>query len=159
MTEVNQQLVDILQRQIEVEEKTLTKLAEAEDSAKETSVRLVFLEMRLDSYKHKKFLEGVIEMLQETPCDKWSAKVDRYIDRVKLQKQLEEFLDDEGEMLELVEQAIPLMNDPIGELLLTHLKEDEQKHNRALLKLVKIVQQIPLQTVKGEKGSDIVCAE
>ncbi|MGY5877013.1 MAG: hypothetical protein RTU30_14780, partial [Candidatus Thorarchaeota archaeon] len=140
-------------------EKTLTKLAEAEDSAKETAVRLVFLEMRLDSYKHKKFLEGLIEMLQETPCDKWSAKIDRYIDRVKLHKQLEEFLQDEGEMLDLVEQAIPLMDDKIGEMLLTHLKDDEQKHNKDLKELVKIIQQIPLQTVKGEKGSDIVCEE
>ena len=159
MTNSNQRLIEILEKQIEVEDKTLSKLANAEESVSETAVRLVFLEMRLDSYKHKKFLEGLINILKETPCDTWNAKIQRYIDRVKLKRHLDDLIQDEKEMLRLTREAIALMDDPIGEMLLTHLSEDEERHAKDMVELVRMVQALPLQTFKAEKGSDIVCAD
>ncbi len=159
MESTDAQLVEILEKQIEVEDNTLAKISEAESTVTETAVRLVFLEMRLDSYKHKKFLEGLVDILKETPCDTWSAKIQRYIDRVKLKRQLEELITEEKEMLHLTREAIRLMNDNIGEILLTHIMEDEERHTKDLAEIVRIVQTLPLQTVKGEKGSDIVCID
>ena len=157
VTVPNTKLVEILSDQIAVEEQTLTDLQKAEDRASETAVKLVFMEMRLDTWKHKKFLEGMIEMINSTPCDRWSAKVQRYIDRVKLSRELTEFMSQESKMIELLDQALEEMTDPLGKLLLQHLRHDEERHHSDLEDITRLIQLQPLQSVKGETGADIVC--
>ncbi len=159
MSEPNPQLVSILQNQITVEEQTLNDLHEAEKGAEEIAVRLVFMEMRLDTWKHMKFLEGMIEMMKKTPCDRWSAKVQRYVDRVKLSRDLESFRMQESKMIHLLDNALAEMNDPIGVLLLQHLRNDEERHHTDLEEITRLVKMQPLQTVKGVTGSDIVCED
>ena len=78
MSGTEAQIIDIMREQITVEQETLDRLVRLEEEAKETVVRLAFMELRLDTWKHIKFLEGMIEHLTSTPCDEWSAKVARY---------------------------------------------------------------------------------
>ncbi|MFW9843072.1 MAG: hypothetical protein ACFFEV_00690 [Candidatus Thorarchaeota archaeon] len=151
------ELSTILNEQIDVEQETLKNLELAEEQASETAVRLIFMEMRFDTAKHIKFLESIIKMLETTPCDEWSAKVQRYIDRVKLQRDLESFIEQESKMITLLEKALTKIDDPLARFLLLHLKEDEESHHDDLKELVRLIQMQPLQRVKGEKGSDIVC--
>ena len=155
----NDRLIELLQKQIEVEKKTLNMLAIAEDEVSETAVRLAFMDLRLDSWKHQKFLEGMIELLTKTPCDEWSAKVQRYIDRIKLKKTLDDLIAEEKEMVKLAEQALEEITDPLGRFLLTHLKEDEKHHTENLRQLLSLIMTSPLQSVKGQKGSDIICTD
>ena len=154
----NQKLLYLLEKQIEVEKKTLNMLSKAESEVSETAVRLAFLDLRLDSWKHQKFLEGMIEMINETPCDEWSAKVQRYVDRIKLQKTLDALIVEEKEMLSLAQKSIEEMKDPIGKFLLIHLRDDEQTHTESLEELSKLIMSAPLQSVKAQKGSDIECS-
>ena len=154
----NEKLIDLLQRQIEVEKKTLNMLSKAEEEVSETAVRLAFLDLRLDSWKHQKFLEGMIEMINETPCDEWSAKVQRYVDRVKLKKTLDALIIEEKEMLSIAEESIEEMKDPIGKFLLIHLRDDEKTHTENLDELSRLIMTPPLQSVKGVKGTDIDCS-
>jgi rubrerythrin len=154
---LDQELSAILLEQIEVEAETLEELEMAEKQSQETAVRLMFMEMRFDTAKHKKFLESVIEMLETTPCDEWSAKVGRYIDRVNLQRDLESFIEKESKMIGLLEQALERIEDPLARFLLLHLKDDEESHHSDLKELVRLIQIEPLQKVKGVKGTDIVC--
>ena len=155
----NSRLIDLLERQIEVEKRTLDILAKAEDEVSETAVRLAFMELRLDSWKHQKFLEGMVELVTKTPCDEWSAKVQRYIDRVKLKKTLDSLVSEEKEMLSLTEQSLQEITDPLGKFLLTHLREDEKSHTQNLEELLRLIMTAPLQSVKGQKGTDIECTD
>ncbi len=157
MSSVDSKLIETLQKQIEVEERTLNMLAKAEEEVKETAVKLVFMELRLDSWKHQKFLEGIIEILNDTPCDAWSAKVQRYIDRVKLQKTIEALVEEEKEMEALAEESLKNTNDPVAQFLLRHLKEDETHHRKELEELIRLIKTAPLQSKIAEKGTDIVC--
>ncbi len=157
MSTVDLELIETLQKQIEVEKDTLIRLSIAEEEVSETAVKLVFMELRLDSWKHQKFLEGIVEMLQETPCDTWSAKVQRYIDRVKLDKTLDELISAESKMFNLAEKALTSTKDPVAQFLLNHLKHDEQHHKKELEGLITLIQTSPLQSKKGTKGTDIVC--
>ena len=157
MSTADLDLIEILQKQIEIEKDTLNKLSIAEEEVSETAVKLVFMELRLDSWKHQKFLEGIIEMLKETPCDAWSAKVQRYIDRVKLDKTLHDLVKAESEMFALAEKALKSTDDPVAQYLLNHLKHDEQHHKKELENLITLIQTSPLQAKKGQKGTDIVC--
>ena len=157
MSSVDSKLIETLQKQIEVETRTLNMLAEAEDEVSETAVKLVFMELRLDSWKHQKFLEGILEILEDTPCDTWSAKVQRYIDRVKLQKTIEALVKEEKQMEVLAEESLKNTKDPFAQFLLKHLGEDERHHLEKLEELSRLIHTAPLQSKKGEKGTDIVC--
>lgn len=157
MSEADSEVIDIFRTQIALEQKTLDRLVKLEEDAKETAVRLAFMDLRLDTWKHIKFLEGMIELLTTTPCDEWSAKVGRYAGRVKLERELVILRKDEDKMTDLLGKAIMKVNDPIANLLLEHLKEEEISHSKDLQKLVKLIQQSPLQSKKGVKGTDIVC--
>ncbi len=157
MNDRTMELVELLKRQIEIENKTLKELEQAENEAQEPPVKMCYLEMRLDTWKHIKFLEGLVEMINKVPCDEWMSKVDRYIDRVKLERTLSSIMQQEESMKTLSHQASRLMDDPIGKMLLEHLTADERRHGDALKSLIKTVKQMPLQTKKGKKGSDISC--
>lgn len=157
VSQADSEIIEIFKNQIEVENRTLNKLVKLEEEAHETAVRLAFMDLRLDTWKHVKFLQGMIELLSTTPCDDWSAKVGRYAGRVKLERELEFLRKDENEMITLLGKAINKVDDPIAKLLLQHMKDEESSHYKDLEKLVKLIQKSPLQSKKGEKGTDIVC--
>ena len=52
----DEKLRETLKKQIEVEKETIEMVKKAEERVSETAVKLAFLEIRLDSYKHQKFL-------------------------------------------------------------------------------------------------------
>jgi rubrerythrin len=151
------ELISIFRKQIDIENKTLEKLVKLEEDAKETVVRLAFMELRLDTWKHVKFLQGMIELLTTTPCDEWSAKVGRYAGRVKLERELSALVGDEEQMVSLLETSLKKVDDPIGQLLIEHMRDEEMTHHEDLKKLVRLIKRAPLQSKKGEKGSDIAC--
>lgn len=151
------ELIEIMKDQIEVEQGALNRLVKLEEDAKETVVRLAFMELRLDTWKHIKFLEGMIEHLTTTPCDEWSAKVGRYAGRVKLEREIESIISDETKMVKLLDKALEKINDPIALLLMGNLRKEENNHLDYLSNWVRIIQQAPLQAKKGVKGTDIVC--
>jgi bacterioferritin (cytochrome b1) len=150
-------IIGIFQQQIKIESKTLDKLVQLEEGAKETAVRLAFMDLRLDTWKHIKFLEGMIELLTSTPCDEWSAKVGRYAGRIKLDRELEGLIKDENQMVSLLDKALKMIDDPIAQLLVEHMRDEEGTHHDDLKKLIKLIKASPLQSKKGEKGTDIVC--
>ena len=143
--------------QINVEQAALNRLVKLEEDSKETVVRLAFMELRLDTWKHIKFLEGMIEHLTTTPCDEWSAKVGRYAGRVKLEREIDSLISDENEMVDLLDKALDKIKDPIAKLLMKNLRDEENRHREYLADWVKLIQLAPLQAKKGEKGTDIVC--
>lgn len=157
MSGKEQEIISILESQIEVEKKTLDRISRLENDAKEVAVRLAFMDLRLDTWKHIKFLEGMIEHMDTVPCDEWSAKVGRYAGRVKLERELQALISEESEMVRLLEKVLPKVEDPIARLMLEHMREEETSHNTDLKQLVTLIKQTPLQAKKGQKGTDIVC--
>ncbi len=157
MSGTEAEIIAVLDEQIQIEQNTLEKLVKLEEDSKETAVRLAFLDLRLDTWKHIKFLEGMKELLTTTPCDEWSAKVARYAGRIKLERELKSLAQEEDKMINLLEKALVKVSDPIARLLLEHMKGEESSHSTDLRQLVKLIQVSPLQSKKGEKGTDIVC--
>ncbi|MFW9809994.1 MAG: hypothetical protein ACFFE6_11520 [Candidatus Thorarchaeota archaeon] len=157
MSGTEAEIIAVLDEQIQLEQNTLEKIVKLEEDSKETAVRLVFLDLRLDTWKHIKFLEGMKELLSTTPCDEWSAKVARYAGRIKLERELNSLALEEDRMISLLEKALGKISDPIARLLLEHMREEESDHSTDLKQLVKLIQKSPLQSKKGEKGTDIVC--
>ncbi|MGQ4912682.1 MAG: hypothetical protein ACP6KW_10975 [Candidatus Thorarchaeota archaeon] len=157
MSDRDARLIGIFREQLEVEKQALERVSRMEDESSETAVRLAFMDLRLDTWKHVKFLEGMIELLSTTPCDEWSAKVARYAGRVKLERQVQELAASERQMMELMDKALDLVDDPIARLLIEHMRGEEGSHHEDLGRLVDLIKQAPLQSKKGKTGSEIVC--
>ncbi len=157
MSDKNEKLIAIIERQIEVEEETLNELSLAEESVSEPAVRLILMELRLDTWRHKNLLQGMLEIISTTPCDSWSAKVQRYIDRIKLENILKSVLAKEGEMIELLSQALHELEDPLAKAIFQRLKDDEKRHDSGLREVITMIKTAPLQRQKAQRGNDIVC--
>ena len=157
MIGMNAEVITILEEQIQIEQDALENIVQLENNSKETAVRLTFLDLRLNTWKHIKFSEGIIEILTTTPCDEWSAKVGRYSGRIRLERELSSLVIEEGKMISQLEKALDKISDPIAKQFLKHMKDEESNHSKDLMQLVKIFQMSPLQTKKGVKGTDIVC--
>lgn len=151
------EIIAVMKEQIEVEQATLNRLVKLEEDSTEPAVRLTFMELRLDTWKHIKFLEGMIEHLITTPCDEWSEKVGRYANRIKLEREIRDLIDDENKMLSLLNSSLKKTNDSVIQLMIEHLKDEESDHLKYLSKWAKFVQKTPLQSKRGKKGTDIVC--
>lgn len=157
MSGLEAELIALMKEQIEVEQETLNRLVKLEEGSSEPAVRLTFMELRLDTWKHIKFLEGMIEHLTTTPCDEWSEKIGRYANRIKLEREIRDLIDDENKMLSLLNSSLKKTNDAVIQLMVEHLKDEENNHLKYLSKWAKFVQQTPLQSKRGKKGTDIVC--
>ncbi|MFW9806019.1 MAG: hypothetical protein ACFFFK_04760 [Candidatus Thorarchaeota archaeon] len=157
MSGTEAEIMEIMKDQIKVEQKTLERLVKLEEESRETVVRLAFMQLRLDTWKHIKFLEGMIEHLTTTPCDEWSAKVGRYAGRIKLEREIESLINDQTKMVKFVENALKIIKDPIAQHMMGGLREEEDGHREYLSEWVKLINQAPLQSKKGVKGTDIVC--
>jgi rubrerythrin len=151
------QLIEIFRKQIDVEKKALEHVSKMEEEATETAVRLAFMNLRLDTWKHVKFLEGLIELIEAVPCDEWSAKVGRYAGRIKLEREVKKLAGREQEMIDLLTEALEIVEDPIAKLMIEHMRSEEGEHFEDLEKLTDLIKQAPLQPKKGQKGTDIVC--
>ncbi len=123
MNGIDAEVIAILDEQIQVEQDALEKIVRLEDDSKETAVRLAFLDLRLDTWKHIKFLEGMKEIINTTPCDEWSAKVGRYTGRIRLERELSSLVIEENKMVSLLEKALDKISDPIARLFLKHMKD------------------------------------
>ncbi|MFW9834819.1 MAG: hypothetical protein ACFFEK_12545 [Candidatus Thorarchaeota archaeon] len=157
MSESEIEVIEIMRDQIKVEQEALDRLVKLEEASKETAVRLAFMQLRLDTWKHIKFLEGMIEYMTTTPCDEWSAKVGRYAGRIKLEREIDSLITSENDMVKYLNQALEKINDPIPQFLLGNLRKEEEGHQKNLAEWVRIIKQAPLQSKKGQKGTDIVC--
>ncbi|MHA2213860.1 MAG: hypothetical protein ACW992_11930, partial [Candidatus Thorarchaeota archaeon] len=60
-------------------------------------------------------------------------------------------------MVDYITQALENVQDPIAAMIFGHLKHDEERHSKDLADVIKLIRTAPLQTKKGEKGSDIDC--
>lgn len=157
MNNKDAQMIELLRKQIEVEEKALLTISKAEEEAKETAVKLILVQMRLDTWKHQELLKGMIEMLTDTPCDEWSAKISRYTGRVRLERHFEKLQQQEKMMGDITSEILKLTKDPLARHLLIHLRNEETMHERDLKEIISLVKQTPLQSKKAEKATDIIC--
>jgi bacterioferritin (cytochrome b1) len=90
--------------------------------------------MRLDSQKHANILSAILTVLKGVPPSKtlWEHRVDSYVDRFVVKKELEKHVEMETEVLNHVEDEIAQTQDEGFKLLLQHIAEDEKKHHKIL---------------------------
>ena len=144
--EQNDKFVQLIKRQLEIENEIVKRIVEIEKKVGNAAARLLLLEMRLDSQKHAGILSGILDVIKGAPESKslWQHKLEGYVDPIVVKKALEEHVGMEKDVLAHVEEEIRSTRDESLKLLLQHIAEDERKHHQILETIVKNLYKITI---------------
>ena len=128
-------LVEMFERQIEVEEKAIKAYEDAMEMIGNFAFRLVFEELLMDSRKHKRIFE-VLKQNLTLPPSEWdlavSQRIGKYVSPIELEKHIKL---EEG-MIELLKKNVKTIKDETIRRLLEHVLEDENRHHSVLKKFI-----------------------
>jgi len=125
-------LIEVLKPQIRLERRAAKACAEMEKILDNPVAKSLLYEMQLDSLKHAKILQSLVNALQKRPSDLWSYRIEKYVDSLAARKALEEHVAMEQGMLKYIEDVLKQVKDEGARVILQHILEDEKKHHQAL---------------------------
>ncbi|MFW9802769.1 MAG: hypothetical protein ACFFFC_08970 [Candidatus Thorarchaeota archaeon] len=129
------QLVKLLDRQIDVEDRAIKAYEDAMAMIGNFAFRLIFEGLLMDSKKHKRIFEVLKENILLPPSD-WdlavSKKIGEYVSPIELERHIKL---EEG-MIELIKKNVKSVDDETVRSLLEHVLEDEKRHHSVIKKLI-----------------------
>ena len=127
----------------ELERQNVKMCKEKEERLKSAGAKLMLYQIRMDSTKHAKILKTLIETIKEgIPEYLWDYRIDRYVGQVATERELQKHVELEQEMIQRHETAIKRTDDPGIKLILQHIVEDEKRHHKMLLEVIKRLHQL-----------------
>lgn len=131
--ETKKSFFDMIRKHIEFEKSTANMCVELRKKVDTAAGRLLLTEMQLDSTKHARILEEMLNIVEKAPPARlWDYRIDSYVDSLVVKRELEKHLRLEQEMLRDVEDEIKATKDEALKLLLQHIAADEKKHNEII---------------------------
>jgi rubrerythrin len=130
---------ELIKKQISIENDHITRLKELEKKVDTAAAKLLLIEMRLDSTKHAAILSEIYEIINKLAPSQtlWTYKIDSYVDKQSIRRELENHVKLESDVLAHVEEEIRQTDDEGLKLLLEHIAADEKKHHQILETVVK----------------------
>jgi len=128
-------LIELIKNQLEIEKKVEKNIEKQIETVHTAAAKLLLTEMKYDAGKHTVLLQGILEVIENSDACLWDCKLDSYVDRLLVKKELEKHLAIEQKTLDMVKEEISQTKDEGLKLLLEHIAEDEDKHH-ALLKTI-----------------------
>jgi bacterioferritin (cytochrome b1) len=135
----NEKLIQLIKKQIEIENEHVKRLTDLENKTDNAAAKLLLLEMKLDSQKHAGILDGILKVISGVPPSKtlWDYRLESYVDQLTVKKALENHIKMETDVLNQVQEQIRQTDDEGIRLLLQHIADDEKKHHKILETIVK----------------------
>jgi len=130
-------LTDLITRQIAIENAVEKEMGETEKKVDTVAAKLLFLEVRLDAYKHAKILEAILNVIGEKPESLWDYRIKSYADSLTVKKELQKHMIREKYTLQQLEEEMKETKDEAVKLLLQHILEDERKHHKIFETIIK----------------------
>ena len=132
--ELHEDLVKLIAEQIGIEKESVTMFAETEQKVGTSIAKLLLSEMRMDSQKHASILEEVLETLKghPPPNSSWQEGFARFIDPLIVKRDIEKHKDLTKSMQAHLAREMSKTKDETILALLTHLAQDERRHNEIL---------------------------
>ncbi len=133
--EPKERMVELINKQIRLEqqvENSVEKQLEVVDTA---AAKLLLTEMKHDARKHAAILQGILEVIADSAVQLWDYKINSYVDKQVVKRELERHMAIEQDTLNMVKEEIKQTDDGGMKLLLQHVAEDEDRHH-ALLRTI-----------------------
>lgn len=128
----------MLEKNWELELKNVQMSKEKEEQLKSAGAKLMLYQIRMDSTKHAKILQTLIDTIKEgTPEYLWDYRIDRYVGQVATERLLQKHVEIEEEMIQRHEAAIKKTDNPGIQMILQHIVDDEKRHHQMLKDVIK----------------------
>ncbi len=136
--ETEESFTDKIRKHIEFEESTAKLCAATSKKLDNAVAKMLLTEMQLDSTKHARILEEVLNTVEKAPPTRlWDYRISSFVDTGVMKKTLEKHLEVELKMLKKVEEMIKTTEDEALKLLLEHIAEDERKHHKIIKTVIR----------------------
>jgi len=136
-------LLEMLQKNREIELTNVKMVQEKEEQFKSAGVRLTLYQIRTDSAKHAQIYQTLIDLIKEgTTKYLWDYRIDRYVGQIATDRVLQEHVELENEMIRGTEEALRRTDDPGMKLMLQHIVDDEKRHHKMLMDVIKRLLQL-----------------
>ncbi len=131
--ETEESFTDKIRKHIKFEESTAKLCAATSKRLDNAVAKMLLTEMQLDSRKHARILEEVLNTVEKAPPTRlWDYRISSFVDTSVMKRTLEKHLEVELKMLKKVEEMIKTTEDEALKLLLEHIAEDERKHHKII---------------------------
>ena len=131
-----EELIKLIERQVKIEKQVANSVDKQLGMADSAAAKLLLTEMKFDARKHASILEGILEYIGESDTVLWDKKINSYVDRQVLKRELQKHIEIEKHTLDLAKEEITKTDDEGIKLLLTHIAEDEDRHHKLLKTVV-----------------------
>ena len=131
-----EELIKLIERQVKIEKQVANSVDKQLEMVDSAAAKLLLTEMKFDARKHASILEGILEYIGESDTFLWDKKINSYVDRQVLKRELQKHIIIEKDTLNLVKEEITKTNDEGIKLLLSHIAEDEDRHHKLLKTVV-----------------------
>lgn len=130
-------LIELIKRQIGIEKQIGKSVEQQLEMVHTAAARLLMTEMKHDAKKHASILQGILDVIADSDVPLWDYKINSYVDKLVVKKELERHIEIEQKTLNLVKEEIDQTNDGGVKLLLQHIADDEDRHHTLLRTIVK----------------------
>ncbi len=130
--ETKKSFSDMIRNHIKFEENTAKICGDLAKKVDNAAARMLLTEMQLDSTKHARILDEVLNLSKKAPAKLWDYRIASYVNSLVMKKTLEDHLKVELKMLSEVEEIINATKDEALKLLLEHIAADERKHHEII---------------------------
>lgn len=139
MSKPSEEMIELIKKQIRIENEHVKRLTELEKKVDTHAARLLLMEMRLDSQKHASILGSILKVLETASATQnlWNYKLESYVDKLATKNELEKHVQMELDNLKLIEDAMRRTKDEGLKLMMQHIADDEKKHHQILETIVK----------------------
>ena len=134
--------IEMLRVHMKAEAYMIQVCAELEKKVHTAAAKLLLAEMRLDSVKHEGILREILNVIEKQPSPPpetklWDYRIESFVDMEVARKELQRHVNVEADMLHDIENVIKATPDEALKVLLSHIAEDEKKHNKNIELIIK----------------------
>jgi rubrerythrin len=133
----HKELLDFVERAIKIEKQAVELYEDTAKTIDNAAVKLIIEELGMDSNKHAKMYQTIERVLKKQPYSFKDFHEEKWTDKLVAKRDLSKHIKIEERMIELLEEHLKIVKQPTIKAILEHVLEDEQRHHKILMQVIK----------------------
>jgi rubrerythrin len=133
----HKELLDFIERAIKIEKQAVKLYKDTAKTVDNAAIKLIIDELGMDSGKHEKMYKTIKRVLKEQPYSFKDFHEEKWTDKLVAKRDLSKHIKIEELMIEILEEQIKIVQQPTIKAILEHILEDEHRHHKVLMQVIK----------------------
>ena len=133
----HKELLEMVAHAIKIEDKAVKLYKKTAETVENAAIKLIIDELGMDSAKHAKMYRTIERVLKEQPYSFKDFHEEKWTDTLVAKRDLSQHIEVEKNMIEILEEAIPTIEQKTVKAIFEHILEDEKRHHNVLMQVIK----------------------